>query len=457
MKTNTREAARLSANRVVYPWVICMVGMLFYCFNYFLRVSPSVMQDELIQGFHITAYQFGALAGFYYYAYTPMQLPAGLIYDKFGARPVLFFACLTAVLGLATFVSANSYAVAAIGRFMVGLGCAFAYIGVLKLASLWLPANRFATAAGLATAMAMTAGALSQKYLSKAVLLIGYKQSLHLAIFIGLALSVLIVLLVRSPPKHATKNNVIPLHNPINFKQFIRILRAIATNPQMWLIGIIGCLSYLPATVFLDLWGIPYFKSVYHLTAEQAVDVTGITFFGWIIAGPIIGALSDKIKRRRMPIMLTSGIAAALLAIVFYSSGVSLFWLHIVFFIVGFCCGAHPLCFALGKENNPLQFSGTAVAVTNMLIMLGGAIFQPVVGKLLDIHASGAIDAHGLPIYTPSDYTFALSVIPVGVAVALLLSFFLRETYCRSIAKESVEHRPIISSIRGGAEPKGAV
>jgi fucose permease len=92
-----------------YPWLICGIAMLFYCFNYFLRVSPSVMQNELSQAFHITATQFGGLAAFYYYAYTPMQLPAGMLYDKFGVRFVLCFACFLAAVGLAIFISADNY------------------------------------------------------------------------------------------------------------------------------------------------------------------------------------------------------------------------------------------------------------------------------------------------------------------------------------------------------------
>src|SRR5205085_1615813 len=98
--------------------------------------------------------------------------------------------------------------------------------------------------------------------------------------------------------------------------------------------------------------------------------------------------------------------------------------LYIIFFTIGFCCGAHPLCFALGKETNPIQISGTSVAVTNMLIMAGGAIFQPMVGKLLDLHTSSPLGLNGLPTYSSSDYTFALSVIPIGVAFGILFSIF---------------------------------
>lgn len=436
MTTQNRQSGLFSS--MLQPWFICIIGMFFYCYNYFLRVSPSTMQADLTQTFHITATQFGTLAAFYYYSYTPMQLPAGMIYDKFGARFVLFLACLTAVLGLGIFISADNIGMASGGRFLIGLGTAFAYIGVLKLASIWLPPNRFATVAGLTTALGMTCGALTQKYLTKVVEMIGYKEALHTALFIGLALSIAIIFVVKSRPK-TTSLQKGEMQAPINFRQLLSAIRIIFMSPQMWLIGMIGCLLYLPATVFLDLWGIPFLKSVYHLTSDQAVNISSITFLGWIIGGPTIGAFSDKIKRRRMPLVVTGGLAAILLSIIFYYPGLTLDQLYVMFFITGFCCGAHPLCFALGKENNPAPIAGTAVAVTNMLIMAGGAIFQPVVGKLLDFHTVNPLGTDGLPVYSATDYTFALSIIPMGVAFAIFLSFFLKETYCESQAKEADE------------------
>ncbi|MBV9575745.1 MAG: MFS transporter [Gammaproteobacteria bacterium] len=430
----------------IYPWIIVCCGMLFYCYNYFLRVSPSVMQPELTQAFHITATQFGTLAAFYYYAYTPMQIPAGMIYDKFGVRFVLCIACLLAAIGLSVFITANNFFMAGFGRFLIGLGTAFAYIGTLKLASIWLPPNRFATVAGLTTAIGMTSGALAETYLTKIVENIGYKAALHTALLSGIVLSVIIILLVRNRPTRTQTTDANEMQTPINIKQLLNALRLIFKNPQMWLIGIIGCLLYLPSSVFLDLWGIPYLKTVYHLTPEQASLVSSYTFYGWIISGPIIGAYSDKIKRRRMPLTITGFFAAVLLCSVFYVPNIPVSSLYLIFFMIGFCCGAHPLCFALGKESNPVQISGTSVAVTNMLIMAGGAIFQPVVGKLLDLHTTSSLAANGLPIYTASDYTFALSVIPLGVALGIFLSLFLKETYCESQATEEDERlfRPAI-------------
>jgi sugar phosphate permease len=281
----------------------------------------------------------------------------------------------------------------------------------------------------------MTSGALAQKYLTSAIEVIGYQEALRTALLAGFVLSVLILLLVRNRPASSSANPE-AMQAPMNMKQLVNALRIIFSNPQMWLIGIIGCLLYLPASVFLDLWGIPYLKAVYLLTAEQAVNVSNLTFLGWIISGPIIGILSDKIKLRRMPLLVTGFFAAILLAIVFYVPGINISGLYTIFFLIGFCCGAHPLCFALGKESNPIQISGTAVAVTNMLIMMGGVIFQPIVGKLLDMHTNSPIGANGLPVYSSADYTFALSVIPIGVALGIFLSIFLKETYCESQAKE---------------------
>lgn len=426
------------------PWIICFVGMLFYCFNYFLRSSPSVMQNELTQAFHLSATQFGTLISFYYFAYTPMQIPAGMIYDKFGARLVLFFACLFAVVGLGIFASAESFGWACAGRFLIGFGTAFAYIGVLKLASIWLPPSRFAAVAGLTTAIGMTSGALSQKYLTKILEIFGYKPILQTAVFIGIGLSFLILFTLRNRPQkpmHATT-----IHSTMTIKQLLSSLRVIFKNPQMWLIGIIGCVLYLPSILLLDVYGISYFKATYHITSQQAANVSALTFLGWIIGGPVIGVISDKIRRRRQPLIITSALTAILLYSIFYYPGLTLNQLCFIAFLTGFCCGSHPLCFALGKENNPTQMAGTSVAVTNMFIMFGGMLFPPIIGMLLDFHTDSQL-INGLHAYSASDYTFALNIVPTGILIGTVLCMFLKETYCGSYVKKAEEQEPTAGAV----------
>lgn len=103
--------------------------------------------------------------------------------------------------------------------------------------------------------------------------------------------------------------------------------------------------------------------------------------------------------------------------------------IFLLMFTIGAACGSHPLCFSLSKENNELRFSGTSTAVTNAMIMAGGG-FQYVVGKLLDMHFSGTIE-DGIRVYTEADYTFALSIIPAGFIISIIISLFIKETHCR--------------------------
>ncbi len=439
MLKNSTLSYRQSDN-LLTPWLICITGMIFYSFNYFVRSSPSVMQHNLMDALQLSATQFGTLISFYYFAYTPMQIPAGMIYDKYNVRFVLFTACLVALVGLEVFASADSFAIACAGRFLIGLGSAFAYIGVLKLASIWLHPNRFALAAGLTSAIGMSSAALSQKYLANFVDIFDYKPILQFAVGIGILISLLILYNLRHHPKASTTQAV---QNPLSTKQVISAVRQMFRNPQMWIIGIIGCVLYLPSIVLLDVYGISYFKIAHHLTSQQAANVSAITFLGWIIGGPVIGIISDKIQRRRSLLMITSAVTAILLYIIFYYPELTLNQLLTTAFVTGICCGAHPLCFALGKENNPAHLSGTAVAVTNMFIMMGGMIFPPIVGRLLDLHSQGHF-LNGIHVYTSSDYTFALNIVPLGVIVGTFLTFFLKETYCG--ARILVEDKPVFNA-----------
>lgn len=431
------------------PWFICTIGMLFYCYNYFLRVSPSVMETDLMRNLHINAIQFGTLAAFYYYAYTPMQIPVGMIYDRFGARYVQFIACLTATLGVTLFIYADNFFLASIGRLLIGLGTAFAYIGVLKLASIWLPPNRFATIAGLTTAFGMLSAIFSDKYLTAFVQMVGYKNALHIAIIVGVILSVLIIVGIRNKPKYSLPNRLNYQVHPMSIREVLHSLRLVLMNKQIWIIGLIGCLFYMPASVFLDLWGIAYLKNVYHLSPDDAATAISWVFVGWIIAGPTIGALSDKIKRRCLPLAIAAVMSTVVISVIFYVPGISLSLLNTLFFLLGIFCGAHPLCFALGKENCPNHISGTAVAVTNTLIMLGGMIFQPVVGILLEKHSVHPIIQNGMVTYAAQDYTFALSVVPLGLIISIFLTFFLKETYCEAYEDTTAE---LPNAVRVGAK-----
>lgn len=409
------------------PWIICFTAALFYCYTYFLRVAPSNMMADLIHHFNIHAMQFGNLCAFYYYAYTPMQLPVGLIIDSFGARTVLAINCLIAALGLFIFTIADNYAFAATGRLLIGFGTAFAYISVLKLATIWLPPQRFAFVAGSTTALGMISATVSNFYLAKFVHQMGYQHALFSGIMVGVILAAILFLVIRNRPT----NRFTPISN-VSVSTAFAGLRAILKNRQMWYLGIMGALLYLPASMFLDVWGIPFLEGVYHTTPEQNASLVAMIFGGWIISAPLTGYISDRIHSRILPLAGGAILGALIIAVVIYEHQLSLGTLHGLLLLFGMCCGVHPLVFALGKEKNPPNMAGSALAVTNFLIMMGGVISQPLVGYLLDVHSHQLHLKGGNAVYSTEDFIYALSILPISLLLSLVFAWLIKDTKGKS-------------------------
>ena len=406
--------------------MIFVTGILYYCFAYLLRVYPSVMMHGLLGRFHITADGFGLLTSFYYFAYAPMQLPVGISVDKIGPRRSLILASLIAVLGVLLFATSTHLWLALAGRFLVGFGSAFAYVTALKLATLWLPRRYFATATGFVTGSGMVAAIFTDMYLTHMVQSAGYIRALHFPLLIGIILFALIVLIVRDKPKQAEANT--EEKHALSFRQLGEYLLLIMKNRQMWVIGLVGCFLYMPASVFLDVWGIPFLKSAYHLSATDAAMGVSVMLLGWICSSFITGALSDIIGTRKAPLIIATFGAMVICSTILYVPGIPRDGVFILLFIFGVFCGPHPLCFTLSKENNKAHISGTAISFANFVIMMGGFIFQPVVGEFLDMGWRGHL-SHGVRIYSSHDFTVSLTLLPACLLLAGCLSLFIKETY----------------------------
>ncbi|OGT49830.1 MAG: MFS transporter [Gammaproteobacteria bacterium RIFCSPHIGHO2_12_FULL_41_15] len=419
----------------IMAWAIFATGVLYYCFAYLLRVYPSVMEPQLLGYFNITASGFGLLTSFYYFIYAPMQLPVGVSVDRIGPRRSLLFACTMAMLGILLFASVKDLSLALIGRLLVGFGAAFAYVTALKLASTWLPPRFFATAAGLVTGCGMIAAIFTDIYLTHSIAMNGFKQAMYFPLSIGAILLVLIFFVIKDKSRTTTGTmKVLEESHAMNFRQLWQYLLLMIKNKQMWLIGIVGALLYLPASVFLDVWAIPYLRYVQHFTPEEAALGVSIMLSGWICSSFISCAISDVIGSRKKP-LLVSGVGSFVIACaILFIPGMSLYLIYVLLFFFGLCCGPHPLCFTLSKENNPHHISGTAVAFANFLIMMGGFVFQPIVGNILDGLWQGTTE-NGIRVYGGELYTIALSLLPVGLLIAAVMTLFIKETYQASVTE----------------------
>lgn len=406
------------------PWVIFGTGILYYCFAYLLRVYPSVMEHHLLAHFNVSESAFGWITSFYYFAYAPMQLPVGVTVDKIGARRSLMLGCLIATTGVFIFATTQVFLLALAGRFLIGMGCAFAYVTALKIASLWLPHRFFGTATGILTGSGMLAAIGTDNYLTHLIKVTSFQHVLLLPIYIGIGLFLCIALFVRNKGGLNADNQPIAMNR--SYVALGRQLIMIMKTPQMWLIGLVGALMYLPSSVLVDAWAIPFLKTARHFSRTDAAFAASLTLAGWIISSFTAGFLSDYLKTRKIPLIIGSLGGIVVSSIVIFVPLAHTISMYIALFLLGICCGPQPLCFAMSKENCSHEISATAVSFANFVIMIGGMILQPAVGLFL-VYLSHSTAQH--TAYTSHDFSVALSIIPIGLVLAFLTTLFIKETY----------------------------
>ncbi|KTD42512.1 major facilitator family transporter [Legionella quateirensis] len=434
-----KEITLHSENRNHYAiigWLICGLGAVFYSYEYLLRIAPSVMEHSLRAHFNLSASGFGLLSSVYYFAYVPMQLPVGVMLDRYGPKRLLTVACLICVVGTFLFTGTSIFWVAALGRFFVGFGSAFAFVGVLKLATIWLPENRLALVSGMTSALGPIGAMLGDNFLEIFVEQMGWIKTLNVTALFGIALTFVLWFGIHDRKGHHRNSGTVS-----SFKKGMIDLGIIIRNKQIWVNGMYGCLVYLPTTVFAELWGIPYLRHAHGLSAQGAGLANSLLFLGFILGAPLMGYISDRLYRRKFPMLIGAGGAAIVMMMILYLPGLNETNIQSLMFLLGLLYSSQAIVFAVGRELSPGEAAGTAMAVTNMIVMLGAMLLQPLVGHLLDFSLSAHIGDAAMTgvavdnlqkMYTVDDYQFALSIIPLGILIAAILTFFLKETHAHA-------------------------
>lgn len=406
--------------------LIFSLAALFYLYEYTLQVAPSVMANSIMRDFHIGAMGLSTISAFYFYAYAPMQLPAGLLFDRYGPRRLITLAIFICVLGTIFFSLTQSVIMAGVGRFLIGTGSAFSFIGVLVLISRWFPPQYFALFAGIAQLMSSVGAIFGQYPLAKLSHVIGWRHSLLVLAAIGILLAGLVWHVVRDDPngKPVAKKNVRLLHE-------LQKLKVIWKKTQTWTIASYAFFIWTPIAVFGALWAVPYLQQRYHISDISAAMASSMIWLGIGIGSPLLGWASDKIKRRLMPMQLCAIVGLIASVFILYDYNLTFNSMCIILLLMGFSASGQTISFALVKENNKPSYVGTASGFNNLSVLLGGAIFQPVVGYLLNSHWHGTMLNHK-PIYSLTAYTHALIILPICYIAALTFSlFFIKDTFGR--------------------------
>ena len=390
-------------------YIIWMTGSLFYLYEYYVRVVPSVIVTELEANFSATATEVAVAVGMYLMAYFPMQLIVGPLFDTCGSRKlflpaslILTFSCLLPLLP-----TENLFCFS-LGRFLMGFSSAFGFVGVMYLCTIWFPKKRLAMLSGMTTALGLIGAIAAQSSLSWINAICGWKNIWWFSFGFGIFVTFLLLIFIPNNPDWVPKPR--GKHIWIQCKDN---LLCVAKKGHSWSLGLLAGALFMPLAVFADFWSIPYLMKVCNFTKNQAIQLTAILYLSWALGAPILGWISDVLKVRKM-VLVASGLATTIFFLgLLLLENVSFWGLAILLGLLGIASSGQVISFIACAELNPPRANASSIAVVNMIIMCFCWFVQSGSGWIIDYFT---------PIYS-SKIAYQISL--MVIALLLLVTTFL--------------------------------
>ena len=413
-------------------WLVWGLGAAFYFSGFYHRVAPAIMTDQLMADFHIGAAGLGNFTAFYFYSYFLMQVPTGILADRWGPRKLLTAGSFVAACGTFLFASASSIIPANLGRLLIGGAAGVGYVALLTLVSRWFPPRFFATVSGL-TLFCGVGGAVSAGApLRFLVERFGWRPVMLVAAAVLILIGTAIWRIVSDDPAQRGYRSFAPsdTETDFSFKTLLAGLMTVLRYKNVWRLSLVGCGLTGPVLAFAGLWGVPFFTTLHGISTAASSAITSTLLISYAVGATLLGVLSDRIGLRK-PVLYIGSIVALLAWIpMLFFSGIPLWLLVCLAILVGLAAGSVTTGFAFVKESVPPRFAGTATGIYNMGSILGAMILQPAIGWMLDRNWQGALVGE-VRIYDLAAYRSGFVLIIAFSVLAVLSIGFTKETHCR--------------------------
>lgn len=409
-------------------WMALAIVALAYILSFFQRFAPAGIAQDLAAAFQTSAASLGVLAATYFYIYTVMQIPTGILADTLGPRRILALGGLVGGVGSLLFGLAPTLEIALVGRTLVGLGVSVTFIAMLKLVAVWFEENRFATIVGICMLVGNLGSVLAGAPLSALAQATGWR-----GVFIGvgvvsLVLGVLCWLLVRDAPT-ASGEAVRPRFDRT---AVLSSLLAVIRNRATWPAALVNTGMSGSFFTFAGLWATPYLMQVHAMERAVAASHLSLWFGGFAVGCLFIGSLSDRLGRRKPVMIAVSHLYVAIWLVLLSCVTLPLTLSYALFALLGLSTAGFSLTWACAKEVNPPLLSGMSTSVANMGGFLCAAIMQPVVGWIMDLGWQGETLA-GARVYDVATWQHGVLAVTLCAALGAAASWRIRETGCRNI------------------------
>ncbi|MEC8882155.1 MAG: MFS transporter [Pseudomonadota bacterium] len=389
-------------------WAMYVIAASFYFYDFILKLIPSIMMENIIERLSISTQEFGYVELSFYAIYTPMQLLCGPLLDEYGQRKILPSVIAVCLIGSIISALTTNYTFYIIARLLIGMGSAFAFVTVLKIASEWLPKKIYPLLAGLTTTFGMLGGIVSE---SIAPLFNQYDQIYFYSIIVVIGSLLLIgsICVVKDREDHE--------QNGLDLGLILNDIKQIMKKKQVWIAGTVGMCMFSPIQLFIP-WAISFFAHDLGTSELVGGNIASLLFWGACVFAPILGWIAGKIEKKRNLLFLGNVCSLAGMTMILYSAQTNIWTSMLLMFITGIGVAIQPLVFVYSSREVDLHLTATAVAITNFIINLSSLI-QPYIGnQLIEVSKQ---------VYSLESWRNALSIIPIMLLVNCLLIYMLKE------------------------------
>lgn len=356
-------------------WWLVFLSISYYGYEFLLRLLPRLFDQDLIIQFNLNPIDIGLIASLYYYSYSMTQLIVGPALDKWGPKKVLSLSTLLCALSLGLVVCWPSFTSFCLSRVFIGFASAFAFVGILKTADLYLPEKYNSFVAGLGTTIGMLSAQIGANIIAHSHQSYTWIEIIQVLIAAG---GIIFILIYCSYPTFNLNddNQQQGEQQRLKFSEIKKIL----LKPSILSLGVIGGLIMVVTQMFEEVYGSIYCQSLeLNLTPYQISHLLGYIYYGWIIAAPAWGSYVLKTKSRIELLTYSQFAVAVLLALLISISllpgqVVTITAMRALFLILGICSAPQVLVFALASEQAPKKYRATALAAVNCLVSVMAAL-----------------------------------------------------------------------------------
>lgn len=393
----------MKSTRNYLPWIMWTFPLVFFGFQFILRLFPGLVMSEFFDKYHLSAKEFGFFASLYYLGYAGMQIPMALLLEKYGSRKVLSTSVLICGLATLMFVLVDSWSVALMSRFLIGASSVVGFLGASKVISSWFPPERYSRMVGLTFSFGLLGAVYGGRPVSMMIDSMGWEKVCFVIGFSAIVLALFTFLCLREKPVvEKTQKNI-----AFSFKELLSYRGLIILAFANFLM--VGSLEG-----FADVWGVKYLMMSQDLSKAESAGILSFIFVGMLFGGPILVYFADKFKASHLVTLLCGVFMAALLFVLLMGNGEYPQWCLIAMMLtLGVLCCYQVIVFAIGSQLVPTHLLGLTVAFLNCINMLGGAFFHNAIGLLLDFFEPSAL-VNGEKIYSLESYTYTLLIIPIA-------------------------------------------